>query len=227
MSDALSIEEVNRIRDEKIVYGYVRSNFITNENHIPRDIINLCLTFYHIIIRETFKHYNPRNYDLSNDDMTVTGAVAGSWSICYGSQCIPSSDTCTYSWKFKVKKMATYIAIGIDETKYIRKHTGHFNDEKSGKTKSYALWNNQQKNQWDHDGLIDAESVAPKFDTNDVVRMILDLQNRTLSYQVNEGEIYVAFKGISVGAHIEYCMAVDVSTCSGDCVELLACELSQ
>ena len=46
--------------------------------------------------------------------------------------------------------MATYIAIELMNKVY-QKTYGHFNDERSRESKSYALWNNQQKNQWDHD----------------------------------------------------------------------------
>ena len=222
MSDALSIEEVNRIRDEKIVHGYVRNCFMT-KNRIPTDIINLCFIFYHIVIKETFKHYNPGNYQLSNDDQTLTVIANHCWSTCYGSQCISSLDKCSYSWKFKLLQITSYIAIGIDETKYIRKDNGHFNDQKDG-SNLYALWSNRRLNRWDEKRLIKAED-APIFDKDDIICMTLDLSNRTLSYQKNNDEKYIPFKDIIVGEDIEYCRAVFIWK-GGDCVELLSCEMS-
>ena len=67
---------------------------------------------------------------------------------------------------------------------------------------------------------------APEFNTDDKVCMILDLSNRTLSYQVNDGDSYIAFIDITVGADIEYCMCVYISR-SEDGIELLSCELLQ
>ena len=226
MSAGLSIKEFNRIRDEKTVYGYIRNSFMSKSHHIPIDIINLCLAFYHIVIREIFQHYNPANYQLSNDDMTLTNCSQTwtTYSVCYGSQSIPSlQDQCIYSWKFKILHQRDYIAIGIDETKYLRKHNGHFNRE-VGASKSYALWNDQRLNRWDYDELITAYD-APILNANDIVCMTLNLTNRTLSFQKNNDKKYIPFENISVGEDIEYCMGVFILA-KGDSVEMLSCELS-
>ena len=226
MSDALTVDQVYKIRDEKIVDGYIRTNFTNSNTHFPKEIINLCFKFYHIVIRETFKHYNPNDYQLSNNDMTVSFVdKGGNASICYGSLCIPSLDSFIYSWKFKILQRTSHICIGIGETKYVRKYDGHFNDG-NYETKYYALWHDGDKNRWDHAGIITKEDSTPTFTQNDSCCMTLDLSNRTLSYQINDGEKYVAFKNVTTGHDIEYCMGVYIWA-NKDCIELLSCKKSQ
>ena len=142
--------------------------------------------------------------------MTVTfGDTGTNSSVCYGSQCIPSLDGSIYSWKFKILRERSPICIGIGETKYFRKDNGHFNDG-NYQTKYYALWDDGDRNKWDHNGLIIEEDNTHEFSQNDSCLMILDLTNRTLSYQINNKEKYVAFKNIATGIDIEYCMRVNM-----------------
>ena len=145
MSDVLTIEEVNTIKDEKIIHGYVRSNYVNPNNHIPKDIVDVLFVFYHVIKRETFKHYNAKNYKLSNDGMTMSKKKGSCDSVCYGSICISSIDGGMYSWTFKIRKRTAVTAIGIEETTYIQKDDGHFNDW-CNNTKFYALRNDGDRN---------------------------------------------------------------------------------
>ena len=182
MSDAKTFEQLNKAIDEALVYGYVRDKFMSNDAdiHIPKDIIELCLKFYHIIQREIFKNFNPMYFKLSNNDRTVTTSqnlIGG--GICYGSLCISSMDAKIYEWTFKIIKRTANMAIGIDETKYIRKDKANFN-MKLGESKSYALWHDGDKNEWKNKKLIKATKGSPKYNTNDIVRMKLDLMNRIL-----------------------------------------------
>ena len=71
MSEVQTLEEYHKIRDEKIIDGYLRNNFVEQNNHIPKDIMHLLLMFYHASRKETFKYFNPMIYQLSNDNMTV------------------------------------------------------------------------------------------------------------------------------------------------------------
>ena len=223
MSDTLTIDQINKIRDDKIVCGYVRSNFVNNNVHIPQDIIQLLLSFYHIIIKEVFKHFRSDHYEVTNDGMTVTRIFIFN-SLCYGSICIPSTVKRIYSWKFKIVKNAQFMAIGIDETKYIRKEEGGFND-KTGKSYAYGLWNDGDKNQWNRGLIIKRGDDSPQFNTNDTVCMILDLSSRTLSYQINDNEKFVVFTNIKVDNDIEYCMAIGIQQID-DSIQLLSCNVS-
>ena len=215
MSDVITLEKINMMRDDKIINGYIRNNFVNDYKHIPQEIINLCLTFYHEITADIFKHYHQDNYGVSEDNMTVTKCRGGSFqSLCYGSLCIPSTSKCIHSWRFKIMHRYSHIAIGIAETKYLRVKEGHFNDSgfhlpvNTLKPKFYALWHDGDRNYWGQNAILIAEEDAQKFHKGDIVCMTLDLSKRELSYQINENDTFVAFTDICIGAEIVYCMCV-------------------
>ena len=115
------------------------------------------------------------------------------------------------------------IAIGLDETKYIRKDSGTFN-QKISESKSYALWHDGDKNKWDHPGIIKAKDDGLHFNANDTVSMILDLSSRTISYQINENKKFDdVFTNIAVGNDIKYCMCVYIHI-SGWGIQLIQCD---
>ena len=225
INDTLNFEEINTIRDGKIIHGYIKSNFIKQYNDIPKDIIDLFFMFYHIVIREVFKHYNSDHYVLSKNDTTVTKKDY-QCCMCYDSACISSLDVGIYLWRFQIIKLSDTninhsMAIGIDETRYIRKNNGSFWDY-NGRSKCYALWHTAVKSHGDYYGMFDRENNSLTFKTNDIVCMTLDLLHRTLSYQINEEETHIVFTDIAVNNDIEYCLGVYIAG-SGDCIELLEC----
>ena len=222
---SVRLNDPTRIRDNKIVEGYIRKKYLSKSSNIPKDIIDLLYLFYHIVIPETFKHYNSSKYRLESDDMILTRIGTrnrGSDSVVYGSQCISSMNEEIHRWTFKIikKTLWWYIVFGIDETKHTRKEYGGF-DTRSKKSKSYALWSNAYK--CEHGDMYDFKKAdnAPRFDTNDTVNMILDLSSKSVSYQVNHGDMFLAFEDIAVGQDIEYCMGVCIGG-ADDCVELLS-----
>ena len=230
MSAESGSDETYRERRDKVtVNGYIRHYFMNQNNSvdIPQDIINLCFLFYHIIFQDTFKHFNPDNYAISNDGRTLTNKGSFVWSTCYASYCISSLGKCIYSWKFKILQRQSFIAIGIDETKYERKHSGHWDlNEANHNSKYYVIWNNQKLNKWDDNTLMEAGQDAPIFETNDTLIMRLNLFHRKLSFQKNADKEYIAFTDITVGDDLEYCMAIYACN-AGDSVELLSCDAQQ
>ena len=61
------LDDITSKMDKKIVDGYLRIKDMKKEKiDIPNDIINLIFLFYHIIIRECFKHYRKGSYKLNN-----------------------------------------------------------------------------------------------------------------------------------------------------------------
>ena len=216
----IQMSEDSKRRDEKCVHGFVKKHYSSKMTEIPADIMNLMFLFFHIVFNDTFQHYNPDGYHVSNDGMDVKRKGPGR-SLCYGSECIPSSNKGIYSWKFHLTKFRGWLAIGIDETKYTRKDMCHFNERKSS-SKSYALWEDGGRNKWNYPSIIPSEADAPDFESGDIVVMTLDLWNKTLSYQVNEDPIYTAFDDIFVAEDIEYCFGVYLSVTS-DTLQLLEC----
>ena len=70
-----------------MIKGFVRIIYLEKEGidtNIPSDIIDLILLFFHLVAHEKFKHYNYKNYKLSNNDLTLTQIRRGYPSVCYG-----------------------------------------------------------------------------------------------------------------------------------------------
>ena len=124
-----------------------------------------------------------------------------------------------YKWRFKILKRKGNIAIAIDETKYSRQNGGHFNKD-IGLSKSYALWHDGYRNQWDYDEIMPSDDDSPIFNRNDIVMMILDLNAKTLSFKINNGDKNCVFTDIATENDIEYCMCVCMSL-GQDAIELI------
>ena len=200
------------MKDNEIVHGYVRIYSKLNINLIPLEVINLCYVYYHLLV-DSFKHYNPRDYRLSKEDLVVT-KLSGSWqgkSVVYGEIAIPSLDETIHQWTFKIHQIAPDlcrpIGIGIDETKYTRRVDGTFpfDRDKGGESKLYYQW----------------------FYSGQEVKMELDLRskNKTLSYygRVPNGEWFdksLKFQ-VDIGPNITYCMAVSCGYYN-DMIELVS-----
>ena len=123
MSDVVPYHKECKIRDEKIIDGYLRGLELRQMGtNLPKDIINLLLKYYHYVT-DSFNHYNPDFYSLSNENMIATKIVRFGEVTIYGSISIPSCALTKHQWKFKIHKAhyGNSIAIGIDETKHIRK----------------------------------------------------------------------------------------------------------
>ena len=112
------------------------------------------------------------------------------------------------SWKFRIKRIGEYIAIGIDETQYLRLNCG-LHDER-GKTKVYAIWSDGDLSQWDQEML--TKNASSGYKPNDIVEMILDLTKREISLKTNDGKEVIVFKNIFIAQDIEYCMVVTLVT---------------
>ena len=220
--------DITNNMERKIVTGFIRNNYLNQNSEnmdidLPTDIIDVIFLFYHVLIREYFKHYNNSNYQRSNDKMTIAKKWTRGNSVCYGAAIISSVDGGIYRWIYKIRKRSNSMAIGIDDTQKIRKHKGTF-DHKNGQSKSYALWHDGKRIKWDHDKKFKADLNALRmFNTNDTVTMILNLCNQTLSYKINDGKEVVVFKNVAIGHNIHYCMGVCIGGWVPDSVELIKC----
>lgn len=213
------MSDESKRRSDKIVHGFVRNNVSDVSCQFPVDIINLVLLFYHIVFKDTFKNYDPAVYQVSNDDKTLTN-TSHRLAVCYGAEIISSTAGGIYQWTFKIIEGRSAMAIGIDETSYIRKaaDVGAF-DCKAGKSKCYALWHDWDTTEWDHTGYIKAKDDSPRLKTNDIVVMKLDLESHTMSLTVNNDKQTI-FKNITIGDDINYCIGVYMGGHS-DSIELL------
>eukprot|EP01084_Bolivina_argentea_P166737 289438_1 len=211
------MSDENEIKDEMIAISFVRNNSIKDES-VCKNITKIIYTYYHVVMKETFKLCS-EDYQISEEGMKLLKMSLNA-SIAYGSEVIPSMDGEIYQWSFKIGLNYRTMAIGIDETKYIRKDKGHFGDKKLEST-SYALWSNGERDRWEIEETI-TDGNAPTFTSEDSVCMILDLHSKELCYKINDGEKYVAFTDIAVGININYCLGVYIARYNNS-MQLLNC----
>eukprot|EP01084_Bolivina_argentea_P114844 204375_1 len=210
-----------------LVYGYIKHSEIeqtltTNIRIIPQPIYDLILLFCDGF--ESFQHYVGDLAFTTNTIIKRTFTMTDSAHItCYGAMKIPSLNHRTrYHWKFKINKRTDSMAIGIDETKSKWKNTNFLrNQSKEEATYSYGLYHDGKKAQWNvHGFTYSKHQKALKYKTNDIVDMILNLNDNTLSYSINGGKKYKVFSKILTGGNIEYYMAIYVYY-KGDSISLL------
>ena len=87
--------DLNLAKDNKIVNAYICKLNMDLTIDIPNDITILISMFYHEIIKECFQHFNPKTYELTQQEMVSKKIEHHHWrSVCYGSTVIPSMIKC-------------------------------------------------------------------------------------------------------------------------------------
>ena len=192
-----------------LVFGYLRNELLEDEGtgNDLRFEQNLSMVIAdYLLLKEYFEHYNINEIKASDDELTIQKVSNDALKTCYGSIRIPSTNKSVHHWKLKVVESIHNlgdIAIGIDETKYLRLDTGLY----GGGTQCYALWS---------DGYISiskiamAERTKMTYGVGDTIEMILDLNQKIISVCINEQDIVTIFGDIEVNEELEYCMAVTV-----------------
>ena len=99
MSELLTIAHQGRIHDEKIVYGYIRNNNLSDIN-IPIDIINLFISYYHIE-RDQYSDNRSHCHTVNGDIIKHTEEHA-KWSTSVLKRAISRG---SYCWKFRILKV--------------------------------------------------------------------------------------------------------------------------
>ena len=213
------MSEVLTLKDEKIIYGYVRLNSSQNKC-LPKDIMQMCYLYCKCNV-ELFNSYynylsrgksNHKNYEISDDYLIVENSAAN-LSPCYGRHRISIKDSYNlYTWIFRIKHISGQIAIGIAKVSgkvftYYKIHYSLRNDGNTSRANSTKEI---------------TEKSALSYKENDTVSMTLDLKNGTLTYTVNNGPEYIAFSDITTEGKIDYCMGVTLNGI-GDSLELLSC----
>ena len=214
MATSACLEDVKNIdqRTKDCVFGYIRKiqDIFPEDNvyfTIPSLVIHWVLLYFYTA--ERFEIYG-KNSKVSDDGKIVTNTT-GCWSTVYGNVKIPSLNKRMYKWRFKIIDRTGWMAVGIDETKYVRKDRGGFEDHE-GESKIYVLWHNGEKLDWETD--VDDVDNLLSYDTGDTVEMTLNLMKQTLCFSINNNEAIKAFENITIGQDITYCMAVCTSACA-------------
>lgn len=217
MSDAL-FELYCKVRDRKILDGYVREISLQIQNTVSEDIINILLQYFFLIF-ESFMYYNDKHYKLSDSCMTITKSMNFAHSTVYGNINIPSHLKLNHKWTFKIHEMAypDSIGIAIDEISRIRRNAGTpSSSDKHGKSKLYGIWSDGELTRWNTSHEIIGYDT---FKQGDTVIIKLNLIKGRISMRVNNGIERVKFSFIKMNKNISYCLGV-CCLHEGDCVEL-------
>ena len=193
---------------KKAVSGYIRNTtknmtFI-NDMLIPIEIITEIFKFYFEEM-DIFNKHDPDIFDISNEKKTATRKKNSKpyiWGTVYGNQWIQSTLKQIVKWKIKVVKLnvenSCFGVSIIDD-----KQTGNYCHDKDNAC--YGLWGcsggTMIKHRW-------KSGYGTGVHPGDVVEIILNLIDHTISYCVNDKSLGIAFKEIPIGDNIKYILAV-------------------
>ena len=167
-------------RKKLTVYGYCRQyEKILKALIIISDVKDIIFKYY--LIKEQWnEELLPRNLQISDDKTTITHIESyNGWRTVYGTLKITED---VIAWKLKVVKKGekgSSISIGVIDSSQINKNfRGDIGDTKNGYGYSsydgsvYNLNNTQN-------------AYGQSYDTNDEITIILNMNKRTLSFELN------------------------------------------
>ena len=218
-----NIQEIVRQQDDTgkhLIFGYVRRAqllFDIKRNLlwiIPELITYLIIAYYTQI--EYFKHMETNSFDMADNDRTITridDKIEDDFRTVYGLQIIPFDSKGVHHWKLKIIK-GEYIAIGIDEASY-RWKVGAFFLQHSTKSYAYAARTGSKY----FPVRPHNSDFSDPYTKGDTVSMVLNMNDKTLSFATNDGEL----KKADDITHTDfgYSLAVFVRI-SGDTIKLLS-----
>ena len=179
--------EINReILDEYLVHGFIRNN----HDQIPLDIMNLCLSWYHIKV--SWEKCG-RAGKLNDTKMTFIKELFGIVT-CYASVIMPSISKINIDYEFRVKIIGREdedidLCIGIDDAK-----CENINQDAAGSsiTKNYAYYcEGQQFNYKTGANLRDGLPFGKKYGNNDIITICYNPFKSVLSFAKNDTEAVV------------------------------------
>ena len=222
MATFASLEDVKTIdqKEKDFIFGYIRKvqRIFPDDNvyyTIPTLVIHWILLYY--FVREQFDEDNKsRHYSISEDKMTTTREKLGGGAV-YLTNIAKNG---VHEWTFKLRKCNTlnyYFVIGVWKNQHPVKTNYNLYGREVMKY-SYGWVINYNRKTGDEEGTYWIRYGLDKCKTDDIVVMILDLNEKTLSYKVNEVSYGVAFENIE---DTEY-KAVISTNWTEDSIELIS-----
>ncbi len=202
----LDLQELKKrdIQIQYLVFGFVRNAQILLSNNtsfwnISDLIIYIIMAFYGL--EECFKHFNESQFITFDHDNIIKKINKKQWSTCYGYKVIEYNSDGVHIWRFEALTLANGACmIGIDEANY-KWFTNCFcweYEDRDGY--GYNGYNGRKYNKNDY------SKYGEKYKTGDTIEMILNLNDKTLSYKTNNASSLKAFK--IKPTNVGYCMAV-------------------
>lgn len=186
-------------RTKHLVNGYIREMDSILKQIIPDPIIHFILSFYYL--GDYFAKFDTKYWKITDKNTTIEKLKRGGWSIpsCFGNMIIRSEQGGIYQWIFKLLKTNTCMDFGISSNCNMDQAFSVC-DDSSNYCARYAA----------HKVSKDKQVYWPGFHykTGDKLTMELNLDQKSLSFYVNEKFIGIAWDNIDVGPDINYRMAV-------------------
>ena len=223
----MSASEMNEIPDNTkyLISGYIRKMEAEVENDIPEVIMMIILSFYYIA-----EYFKDTECDLSEDNTKILGGYLCCNRNAYGNIIIDSmsnGDDGIYHWQFEIGCLTTdTVAMGITEST-----STPLNPIYTVNGKGYAYMSSGSL--WKPNSTGDSYNLTrnkPKYKEGDVVEMILNLDEKSLLFKVNNNES-CSIENIKTAEGIHYRMAGFLG-CSVNWIRLISyqqgakCEVS-
>ena len=194
-----------------LVVGYIREfgdELKSSRNsalfqNIPDLITSICVLYYYI--DEYFALINEQHTKISNNNTTINKVGYSNWNhSSYGKVIIPSTNDHVYKWYIKINRTNQgQICMGISSSASIRESYYYSSD-----SYNYSIWGRQGKKRSHLMEVPYWNKYSKRFITNDIVVITLDLNEKEMSFDINEEKFGVAFTGIECGKNIDYRFAV-------------------
>ena len=145
-----------------------------------------------------------RHLNINNDTVTNNGVK---YQTVYSKDFVNCGEfsNMTIEWTIEIIKKTSLIMIGITNNVDFPNYCYWSDKAKNSKSKYYTYYNCGQKTshkikKWD--------SYGSTFDSNDIITIKLNLQNKELKYYKNGKSMGVAFGNIEISKNINYYLAI-------------------
>ena len=218
--DLQEIKKIDR-KSQYLVFGFVKKSqslFSQNDQstfwNISELIIYTIIAFYAHI--EFFKHFTDGSFKTENNATKITRIVGheqsrNAYRTVYGSKVISFESKGIHTWKIRLIA-GKFICIGIDEASHECMEDAFFFETKT-LNYSYAAYGGQKYTQ--NTGAV----FLKAYRREDVVTMVLNMNDKTISFAKNDGTLKEAF--VIKESTYGYSLAVFIRF-EHDCVELLS-----
>ena len=195
-----------------VVFGYINQSTKSLHVLIPIEIGNLCILYYHQAERFTKCGQDLLVSSSNSGDANMVKVVNvdteldGRWQTAYGEIIIDGKNNpnMEYKWTFLLNASDNPSIDIVHDLKYdasedyLDAHTDFYILSYDGTLETHKVI--------DYDG----DLYPNNFKTGDVVTMIFNLKQKTLSFQKNKGEIKLGYKDIDM--ELQYRMAISIYT---------------
>eukprot|EP01084_Bolivina_argentea_P039943 73805_1 len=189
-----------------LVHGYIREQFIETKHKIPTAIMDLIFSFFYLSIDIWCQ-----NGDLITvDDATVTHASNdnSNWQSALGT--IVAEKSGIHEWKIKINKIGGYsnLILGVVNASFYKPNSPFVVDFAFGTFDPiyYACIASGKKmtatgNEW--------TPYAQALKDNDDVKLILNLKQKTITYEINDKSMGIAFDDIEMSCGYRFAVSMD------------------